>query len=125
MHVFYDLDAPTTRALASRLAEPHEAGGGHARVRRARDFSRVTFMRNTDVKGNGWSFGGFDVRGGQPMALEVPRTGGHEQNDHPWRGAAATSLAPAPEGEGTLGLLLDPVRLRFSSTRIPTLPADR
>lgn len=112
VHVFYDLDAPTTRALASRLAEPHEAGVVMREFVARGTLSRVTFLRNTDVKGNGWSFGGFDVRGGQPMALEVPRTGGHGQNViiH-GAGPFATSLAPAPEGEGTLGLLLDPVRL--------------
>lgn len=112
VHVFYDLDAPTTRALAARLAAPHEAGAVMREFVARGALSRVTFMRNTDVKGNGWSFGGFDVRGGQPMALEIPRTGGHEQNVviH-GAGPFATSLAPAPEGAATLGLLLDPVRL--------------
>ena len=80
VHVFYDLDAATTRQLASQLTAPHEA------TALARDFaargalSRVTFLRNTDVKGNGWTFGGFDIKDGASAPISVPRTGGSEQN---------------------------------------------
>jgi hypothetical protein len=138
VHVFYDLDAATTRDVATRLAAMPGAraagplgvsarlspqGGAYASkldalVRELTspghgELSRVTFLRNVDVKGNGWTFGGFDVHGGVATPLTIPRVGGSEQrvvvNGGAW--PFATSLSPAPSGDDTLGLLLDPPRL--------------
>lgn len=118
VHVFYDLDAATTRALADRLV----AQRGSRDVVRVREtvraiagrgeLSRVTFQRNVDVKGNTWVFGGFDVRAGEATPLAVPRVGGSEQRivvNGAW--PFGVNLAPAPTGDATLGALLDPVRL--------------
>jgi hypothetical protein len=106
VHVFYELPPAATRSMAARLAShsvdaPALAAQG--------TLSRVTFMRNTDVKGNAWSFGGFDVVNGQTSPLVVGRVGGSLQNVT--INGTATSIAPAPSSDPTLGLLLDPVRL--------------
>lgn len=112
VHVFYDLDAATTRVLAQRLTEAHSPPALARELAARGTLSRVTFLRNIDVKGNGWTFGGFDLAAGAVTPIVVPRTGGSEQNVivH-GSGPFASSLAPAPTGEATLGLLLDPVRL--------------
>jgi hypothetical protein len=113
VHVFYDLDAPTTRELAARLASPHDVPDLTKEFTARGKLSRTTFLRNTDVKGNGWTFGGFEIDAGAVTPLVIARTGGNEQNVIVnGTGPFASSLAPAPAGEdATLGILLDPVRL--------------
>jgi hypothetical protein len=115
VHVFYDLDAPTTSELAARLASPHDVPALTKEFTARGKLSRTTFLRNTDVKGNGWTFGGFDIEAGALKPLVIARTGGNEQNVIVnGTGPFASSLAPAPASAGddaTLGILLDPVRL--------------
>ena len=109
VHVFYDVEP---RAMASRLAAPHDALVLGRELASRGTLSRVTFMRNTDVKGNGWSFGGFDIVNGNAAPIVVGRVGGSSQNVViNGSGPFAMSLAPAPSADPTLGLLLDPVRL--------------
>lgn len=112
VHVFYDLDTAATRVMAQRLAARVEPSVVVRELVPNAALSRVTFMRNTDVKGNGWSFGGFDIAGSAVTPIVVGRVGGNSQNVIVnGSGPFATSLAPAPSGDATLGLLLDPVRL--------------
>lgn len=112
VHVFYDVDTATMHDLAERLAQPHDAPALAREFAARGSLSRVTFLRNTDVKGNGWTFGGFDIENSALTPITVARTSGNEQNVIVnGTGPFASSLAPAPSGEATLGLLLDPVRL--------------
>jgi hypothetical protein len=143
VHVFYDLDATTTRELARRLVgladeAPPQLLGVSARLARgdaayasafrqlvtdlaARgELSRVTFLRNVDVKGNSWTFGGFDLHAGVATPLANPGVGGSEQSVviH-GSGPFVFSLSPAPSGDATLGLLLDPTRLEILADANP------
>lgn len=137
VHLFYEVSEPETARLASELAalpgapDARPLGAVSARLERdggeygprlravISDFgaratlSRVTFMRNVDVKGNAWVFGGFDVdASGRPKDLVVPRVGGSEQRVVSQGSFPFTfSASPAPSGDDTLGLLLDPTRL--------------
>jgi hypothetical protein len=150
VHVFYDLDAEATSALARRLvalADPAPPPALAVSPRLARgdapyasalrelvtdlaahgELSRVTFLRNVDVKGNGWTFGGFDVHaGGVAVPLAIPRVGGSEQAVvvH-GSGPFVFSLSPAPSGDDTLGLLLDPTRLGILADANPDGARDR
>ena len=112
VHLFYDLAAADKPALAGAIAAHTELPILiHDFTGRA-TLTRVTFIRNTDVKGNGWMFGGFDIREGTPTALTVPRVAGNTQSIViNGSGPFGASVAPAPAGADTLGLLLDPTRL--------------
>ncbi len=108
VHVFYELPAAAKPALARSLAAgPVDAAATAA----LGTLARVTFVRNVDVKGNGWVFGGFDAT---LAPLTIPRIAATEQRivtngDFPF----AISLSPKPpiDAGPQLGLLLDPVRL--------------
>jgi hypothetical protein len=143
VHVFFDLDAKATSELARRLValadpapgaalgvSPRLARGDAAYASSLRllvtdlaghgELSRVTFLRNVDVKGNSWTFGGFDVHGGVATPLTNPRVGGSEQSVvvH-GSGPFVFSLSPGPSGDDTLGLLLDPTRLQVLDEATP------
>jgi hypothetical protein len=112
VHLFYDLGVADKPALANAIAAHSDLPTLiHDFTGRA-TLTRVTFIRNTDVKGNGWVFGGFDVRAGIATALTVPRVSGNTQSIViNGSGPFGASIAPAPSGTDTLGLLLDPTRL--------------
>lgn len=77
--------------------------------------SRVTFMRNVDVKGNTWVFGGVDVSPtGATIPLSIPRAGNAGEQRVVLNGSFpfGVSFSPSPTSSSTtLGLLLDPIRL--------------
>ena len=111
VHVFHDLSATATKALAHQLAEGTVDPIAAAAMGTV---SRVTFVRNVDVKGNAWVFGGFDAVDGAFVPITIPRVGTSEQRvvtngSFPF----AASLSPRPTTDPQLGLLLDPVRLRI------------
>ena len=108
VHVFYELPDRAKAALARSLAAgPVDAAATAA----LGTLARVTFVKNVDVKGNGWVFGGFDAR---LAPLTIPRIAATEQRvvtngDFPF--AISLSPKPPPDALPQLGLLLDPVRL--------------
>lgn len=71
---------------------------------------RVTFMR-TLVGGDHWEFGGFNVVGGKPVDIAIPRTGNATRqgysvsliSDRDYRNG---TISPSPKGEDNLNLLL-------------------
>lgn len=143
VHVFYDLDAATKHDLTARIAALPGANAGEPLAVSARmanpdyataveslitDFttrgalSRVTFLRNTDVKGNAWMFGGFDINAGVAAPLVVPRVSGSQQGvviNGDINGPFTSSLSPAPTGADTLGMLLDATRLDILASANP------
>lgn len=70
VHVFYDLSATATKLLARQLA------AGTVNPITAAEMgtvSRVTFVKNVDVKGNAWVFGGLDAKDGAFVPISIPR----------------------------------------------------
>lgn len=143
VHVFYELSDDVTRTLATRLAS---APGAHDRgalgvsssestqatqalavdIASKGSPARVTFIRNVDVKGNTWVFGGHDRRGGGWAPIPIPRTTDVEQRvvtNGSW--PFAISVTPRPTTDPSLGLLLDPTRLGILAESSPEAAKDR
>jgi hypothetical protein len=138
VHVFYELPRDAMHAVARKLAALPSAHEQRALAPVDRDprvsldavaagrAVRVTFVRNVDVKGNTWDFGGFDLGSGAIVPLVVPRTSATEQRivvNGSW--PYGISISPRPSTEPDLGALLDPTRLGILADSSPDVAAAR